>query len=98
MFDSKRDLLYIVRNSPNYSNARKYIESICDIHKIKNYEFKEYIDDKIALFVTIGDKQYILYLDYNTIDLKVSVNGKIIKAFTKDVAWSNAIEYLSKTA
>jgi len=96
--EDNRKLKFLLRNSLNYSNARRYIENICYNNDITDYEIKEFIDDEKALWTEVNGEQYIIFLDHDSLELKISHGGSIVKVFTKDTAWNNAIQYLHEKA
>lgn len=86
--NSKRSQNFLKRNSPNFEECRNYIIDLLSAYDINEYEFKNYIDNDLALFV--GD--FICFIDYNFVELKVlNIKTNDIKIFTKENCWLMAI-------
>lgn len=98
MFESKRALKFIIRNSPNFSNTRRHIENSCECYSIKDYKFTEFIEDQLALIVRMNGTQYIAYLDHDSLEVKVSTGGNVARIFSGDSGWNQAVRYLSEQA
>lgn len=100
--NSSHSIKFVLRNSLNYENCRNYVQKLCDeMFEIKNYEFKPFINDEICLSIKQFSCEYKIYLDSEFIELKLiksntSVTDKLIRRFTKDGCWFEALKFLSK--
>lgn len=93
--NSNRSLYFIKRNSPNYKNCREYVSNLLEnVFNIYDYEFKDFINDEVALFINYNGKHYVYYIDYEFIELKLSCDGVVIKMFQNDSCWYRGIKYI----
>lgn len=97
-YEDMKGIKFVMRNSPNYANTKRHIENLCDCYNVKDYEFQPFIDDQIALWVMINSTQHIVYLDHESLEIKVSIGGNIVRIFGGDSGWRMAIQYLSEKA
>ena len=89
---SKRSLKFLERNDLINPKARNYVISLLeDFFLIKDYSFKE---TKYGL--SLITKNYILCIDKEYIELKLFYKGKLIKTFTGDSCWFQALKFIKQ--
>lgn len=92
--NSSRSANFIKRNSLLYPNAINYVKILCEEYDLTNFYIKEYKDDEIGLFLAINNQTYIIHLDEKFVELKVrNQDGFVIRVFTKDNCWREAIKF-----
>ena len=102
--NSSRSIKWIVRNSLNNDNCKRYVEKLCIFLSFKYFKFGEYDSEEQALWITYGTKSYIVEIDKENICLKILERNNYFsdkdryylldKFFTGDNCWYECLNWI----
>ena len=89
---SNRSLKFLERNDLENESAKDYVVSLLEnFFLIKDYDFKQ-TNYGLGLFI----KDYVLYIDKEYIELKVFYKDNLLKTFSGDSCWFQAIKFIKE--